>query len=100
MLYALISIISYLTYILVGIVLVQFILGILIAFNVVSASNHYVSSIYDSLNKLLAPILRPIQRLMPDTGMIDFSPMVLIIGLNILVRLLQGLYLESFRFGM
>ena len=33
------------------------------------------------------PLLAPIRRLLPQTGMIDFSPLVLLIGLGILMRL-------------
>ncbi|MEP7348435.1 MAG: YggT family protein [Sphingorhabdus sp.] len=73
------------------VVIVQFILSLLIAFNVVNLSNHIVASIYHALNMILDPFLRPIRRIMPDTGMIDFSPMVLLIGLRILQMLLVGL---------
>ena len=65
-------------------VIVQFILGLLIAFNVVNMSNQFVAAIWTALNALLQPLLAPIRRIMPDTGSIDFSPMVLIIGLQIL----------------
>jgi len=36
-------------------------------------------------------MLRPIRKLLPDTGGIDFSPMVLIIGLNLLLIMLGGI---------
>jgi len=92
MLVALIQIIGYLTSILITVVIVQFIMGLLIAFNVISMSNQYVSAIYQSLNMILDPVLKPIRKFMPDTGMMDFSPMVLIIGLNIIQILLNGLH--------
>ena len=91
MLLALISILGYLMTILSTVVIVQFILSLLIAFNVVSLSNNIVGSIWHALNMILDPFLRPIRRIMPDTGMIDFSPMVLLIGLRILQMLLMGL---------
>ena len=91
MLLALISIIGYLMTILSTVVIVQFILSLLIAFNVVSLSNNFVSSIWHALNMILDPFLKPIRKIMPDTGMIDFSPMVLLIGLRILQMLLMGL---------
>ena len=65
-------------------VIVQFVLGLLIAFNVVNMSNQFVSAIWTALNALLQPLLAPIRRIMPNTGAIDFSPLVLIIGLQIL----------------
>ena len=77
------QIISYLISIIVFLVIVQFVISLLFAFNVVSPRNHLASSIFRSINVLLEPVLRPIRRIMPDTGAIDFSPLVLIILLNI-----------------
>ena len=91
MLFALISIIGYLISIITTVIIVQFILSLLISFNVISLSNQFVSSIYHSLNLILDPILKPVRKFMPDTGMIDFSPIVLIIGLRVLQMLLMGL---------
>lgn len=90
MLVALIQIIGYLISILVTIIIVQFILSLLLVFNVISLSNNFVSAVWQSLNMILDPFLKPIRKIMPDTGMIDFSPMVLIIGLNIVQMLLSG----------
>ncbi len=91
MLITLIQIIGYLANILIMIVIAQFILSLLITFNVLSMSNQYVSAIYESINLILDPILKPIRKFMPDTGMLDLSPMVLIIGLNILMIMLSNL---------
>jgi YggT family protein len=66
-------------------------MGLLISFNVISLSNQYVEAIYKSVNALIDPLTRPIRKFMPDTGMIDFSPMVLIIGLQILLIILGNL---------
>lgn len=96
MLIALISIIGYLISIIVTVVIVQFVLSLLIAFNVVSLSNNIVASIYHALNAILDPFLKPIRRFLPDTGMIDFSPIVLIVGLRIVQMLLTGLYSDLY----
>jgi len=69
-------------------VIVQFVLSLLISFNVVNLSNEFVAGFWRGINALLEPLLRPIRRIMPDTGMIDFSPLVLILGLMILRRVL------------
>ncbi len=87
----LIQILGLLSSILITVVIVQFILSLLIAFNVVSMSNQFVSAIYQSLNAILDPVLRPIRRIMPDTGMIDFSPIVLIFGLRVLMIIIEGI---------
>jgi YggT family protein len=96
MLLALISIIGYLIQIFTTIVIVQFVVSLLIMFNIISMQNQIVASIYQSLNVILDPFLKPIRRIMPDTGMIDFSPIVLIIGLRIVQTLIGGLYSDLY----
>ncbi|MDD3798436.1 MAG: YggT family protein [Novosphingobium sp.] len=75
----------------VTLVIIQFVLGLLISFNVVNMSNQFVSAIWTALNALLQPLLAPIRRIMPNTGAIDFSPLVLIIGLQILLIIVTNL---------
>ena len=87
---AVIQIIALLTNVVVMLVIVQFVIGLLFAFNVVSSSNQFVVQVYRSINSLLEPELGPIRRIMPDTGAIDFSPLVLIIGLQILLIVLSS----------
>ena len=77
------QILAYLIYIIQRLVIVQFILSLLIAFNVVNLHNDFVSAVWRALNALLEPLLRPIRRFMPNTGPVEFSPMVLIILLVI-----------------
>jgi len=79
----------------VMLVIIQFIIGLLFAFNVVSGRNEFLFQIYRSINSLLDPVLRPIRRIMPDTGSIDFSPIVLILGLTIV----QRVFLYSLAYG-
>lgn len=74
---------------LIFLVITQFVLSLLISFNVVNTQNGFVTAVWKAVNAVLAPILRPIQRLMPDTGAIDFSPIVLIVGLNVAIFLLE-----------
>lgn len=76
-------------------IIIQFVIGLLFAFNVISPSNQFLSQFYNSINKLLEPILRPIRRIMPDTGMIDFSPLVVILLLNIIMMVLGSLVSAS-----
>ncbi len=85
LIYALIDILTYLMNIVIIVVIVQFVLSLLISFNVVNMSNDAVAAIWKAVNAILDPLLRPIRKIMPDTGMIDLSPMVLIIGMSILI---------------
>jgi YggT family protein len=44
------------------------------------------------LDRIVEPLLRPIRRFMPKTGMVDFSPLVLIV----LLQILGGILLRVF----
>ena len=90
-LYTIYDIIAMLSNVLVMLIIIQFVIGLLFAFNVVNASNDFLMSFYNSINRLLDPLLRPIRNLMPSTGAIDFSPLVLIIVLNIVLIVLEGI---------
>lgn len=91
LLYTLVQMIDYLISVVSMIVIVQFVMGMLISFNVINTSNNAVVAIWRALNALLEPLLGPIRRAMPSTGAIDFSPLVLIVGLNLVSILLRGL---------
>ena len=82
------QIIAMLTNVLVMLIIIQFIIGLLFAFNVVNRSNDFLAVFYMAINRLLEPVLRPIRNLLPNTGQIDFSPLVLIILLNIVLIVL------------
>ena len=82
------QIIEMLTNVLVMLIIIQFIVGLLFAFNVVNRSNDFLASFYMAINRFLEPVLRPIRNVLPNTGQIDFSPLVLIILLNIVLIVL------------
>jgi YggT family protein len=86
--FTLYEIISYLINIIVIVVIVQFVMSLLISFNVVNTHNEFVASIWKAVNVLLDPLLNPIRRIMPNTGAIDFSPMVLVIILEIVGKII------------
>ena len=87
----LLQIIDLLINVVVVLVIVQFVLSLLIAFNVVNMHNNAVAAIWKAVNALLEPVLAPIRRIMPNTGQVDFSPMVLIIALQILRIIVHNL---------
>ncbi len=95
MLLALIGILALAADLLVTIIIVSFVLNLLIIFNVVSAQNQFVSGMLNALNALLNPILRPIQKILPDTGMIDFSPIILIFGIKALMIILSSVAMSA-----
>ncbi|WP_347302266.1 YggT family protein [Croceibacterium sp. TMG7-5b_MA50] len=85
------QIIGYLISIIIVLVIVQFVLSLLLSFNVISMRSNWVAAIWQSVNALLDPILSPIRRILPNTGAIDFSPLVLIVVLNIINIVLRNL---------
>ncbi len=87
------QIVSLLTQAFVMLIIIQFVIGLLFAFNVISPSNQFLAQVYESINRLLDPILRPIRNIMPQTGAIDFSPLVLILLLQIVLIVLSNLAL-------
>jgi YggT family protein len=72
------------------IIIVQAILSWLIAFNVLNTSSNGVRAILQALERLTAPLYRPIRRFLPDFGGIDFSPLVVLLLIMVLQKLLAG----------
>ena len=94
MVYALFSIVDMVLQILVWILIIQIILSWLVAFKVIDTSNNFVRTMLDGLERLTEPMYRPIRKIMPDFGGIDFSPIVLILAIQIVRMLAQGAMLE------
>lgn len=88
---AIFNVALYLLSILSIIVIAQVILSLLVAFNVVNIHQPFVRSIYDVLTRVTEPLYRPIRKILPDLGAIDFSPWVLLILVRITMMLLDGL---------
>lgn len=80
----LLQIIEYLIGVIQLVVFVMFVMSLLISFNVVNMHNDFVAALWRAVNAILDPLLNPIRRIMPNTGAIDFSPMVLLIILYII----------------
>jgi YggT family protein len=72
------------------IIIIQVILSWLIAFNVLNTGSGGVRAFLQALDRITAPLYRPIRKVMPDFGGIDFSPLVLLLLLNVLQILLDG----------
>jgi YggT family protein len=95
MLYALFGIINMILQVLVWVIIAQVIISWLVAFNVINTQSNFVRTVLDVLDRLTAPLYRPIRKILPDFGGIDFSPIVLILAIQILRKLNAGLALET-----
>jgi YggT family protein len=81
--------IDFLLNVLVILIIVQAILSWLVAFNVINTRNDFMRSFVVALDRMTQPIYRPIRRILPDFGGIDFSPLVVLLlikALQIVIR--------------
>jgi len=91
---SLISVIIMLLNFLWWIIIIQAILSWLLAFNVLNFSSPVVRSIATALERLTAPLYRPIRKLLPDFGGLDFSPMVILLLIMVVQKLLSGVAMD------
>ena len=94
MLLALIQILLILLTVIWWIIVIQMILSWLVAFNVINTYNDFVRGLMRGLDRFTEPVYRPIRKVLPDFGGLDFSPMVVLIVLLILDQLLRGVALS------
>ena len=76
------------------IIIIQVILSWLVAFNVLNTSSQGLRAFVEALERITAPLYRPIRKVLPDFGGIDFSPLVLLILIQVLQMLLRGLAVD------
>ncbi len=50
-------------------------------------SNPIVQLLYD----ITEPVLRPVRNVLPNTGMVDFSPLVVFLGITLLMQVIRFL---------
>ncbi len=66
------------------------ILSWLVAFNVVNTRNDFARSIWNFLDAVTEPVLRPIRNILPNLGGVDISPIILIL----LIIFIQNLIVD------
>lgn len=91
MLLSLFTIADVLLQVLMWIIIAQAILSWLVVFNVINTHSDFVRSVLHALDRLTAPLYRPIRRIMPDFGGIDFSPIVVLLLIYMIRILLSGI---------
>ena len=96
MLMALVQIADLLLTILTWIIIVQVVLSWLLAFNVLNVHSGGVRNFIVALDRLTAPLYRPIRRMLPDFGGIDFSPLVVLILIQVIKKLLAGVVMSYY----
>ena len=90
------DIIQFLLHIVTWIIIIQAVLTWLIAFNVINTHNDFVRQILYALNRMTEPMDRPIRRIMPDFGALDFSPLVVLL----LIQIVSGIVIPHIEASM
>ena len=62
----------------------HFIMSWLISFQVLNIRQPLVGQVWYTLQRILEPVYSPIRRILPNFGGIDFTPIVALIGIEIL----------------
>ncbi len=70
----------------IWVIIAQVIASWLVAFGVVNTRNRAVYMIVDMLDRVTAPILQPIRRLIPPFGGLDLSPLILLLLIDYVIR--------------
>jgi len=96
MILALVDIANLLLTILTWVIIIQVILSWLLVFNVLNIHSGGVRNFIVALDRLTAPLYRPIRRILPDFGGIDFSPIVILILIQVLKKLLAGVVTQYY----
>lgn len=68
------------------VIVLQVVLSWLVAFNVINTSSDGVRRFLSALDRFLDPLYRPIRKILPDFGGLDFSPLILLIAVSLLIN--------------
>lgn len=74
-----------------GIIMATIIVSWLVAFDVLNTRNRWVYKFCELLNLVTNPVIRPLRKMIPPLGGLDFTPMVVIFGIYIIRGLLVSL---------
>jgi YggT family protein len=74
---------------LIVLIIIQAILSWLVAFNVINSRSGIMRDFLLALDRMTQPVYRPIRKILPDFGGIDFSPLVVLLLLQALRMLVS-----------
>jgi YggT family protein len=89
MLASLVDVVNFFLTVVRYIIIIQAILSWLVAFNVINTHNDFMRSFLNALDRITEPLYRPIRRVLPDFGGIDFSPLVALL-IIIAIQMILG----------
>lgn len=94
MLFAVVDILNLLLTIVTWVIIIQVVLSWLVAFNVLNTHSQGVRTFATAIDRITEPMYRPIRRILPDFGGIDFSPLVVLILIQVIKKLLAGVVMQ------
>lgn len=75
-----------------AVIILQVIVHWLVVFEVFSTSSSQAQNLIGLLNKLTDPVMKPVQKFVPPIAGIDITPIVVIIGLELLKFLIVAIF--------
>src|SRR5215217_7474973 len=90
MIFMVVGIVDVILRIAMWVIIAQVIISWLIVLNVVNVHSGPMRSIVMAIDRITEPLYRPIRKILPDFGGIDFSPLVVLLGISVVQRLLIG----------
>jgi YggT family protein len=95
MIYTLVGLVDLILAVAMYVIFAQVIVSWLIVFKIINLHSGVVRSIIEGLDRITGPVYRPIRKVLPDFGGMDFSPVVVIlIIIFIRSKLLPGILME------
>lgn len=94
LLHALLSMAYFAVWALIIVMILQIVLSWLVLFNVINTYSNGVRQFLYWLDRITEPFYRPVRRFLPDFGGLDFSPIVILLVLNLVLRLIYRLQIE------
>lgn len=96
----LLNLLSYVVYLFTLAIITTAVLSLLLSMNILDSRNRMVWSIADFFYRVTEPVLRPVRRRLGNFGNVDLSPLIVLIGLQLLVQPLLGGLRDWLRFGV
>lgn len=72
-------------------ILIQVAVSWMIAFDVINTENSQAKNLIALLKKITDPVYKPVRKYIPPIGGIDLTPLIVIIGIQIILRILASL---------
>lgn len=76
----------------VWIIIIAVALSWLVAFNVVNTKNAQAANLVKLFERLTEPVYRPLRKYIPPIGGIDITPIIVILGINIVKMMVASVF--------